>query len=438
MIQPTRRALLLLTALFPLALLPALFDGRGRGGWAAGIVAFALALAVDLLQSRRARGFSLTVELPPQLFVGDPDPIEVTVTTAAAGAPAGIALRLEASEEIEAPPTVQLRFDGEGSAHATLRLAPRRRGVATLREAWLRWSGPLGLIERSARHPLAREIAIVPDVRAVRAAAIALARRSPAAGRKIERFQGDGSEFQALRDFVPGLDPRTLDWKATARHRKLLCRELRAERNHPLVLAFDTGHRMREPIDGVSRLDRAINAALLLGYVALRAEDRVALFAFDSAARAFLPFVAGAAQFDRLRAAAAELEATTEESNYTLGLSELSRHLPRRSLVVLFTDFADAIGAELLVDNVGRLARRHVVLLVAVRDDELDRIAAAPPATERALHDAVTATELIRERARVLEQVRRLGVLVLDAPAAAVRAGLIDRYLEVQRRELVA
>lgn len=438
MIRPTRRAVLLLAAQLPFALLPFVLGPRWRGPWLLALAATAAVVAADALLARRRSALALTVRAPDHLFIGDPDPAQITLTTAPRGAPRTVAVRIEASERLEPPPTLELAFDATGVAHAELPLRPRSRGEATLTTAWLCWQGPFGLIERIAHQPLDRALLIVPDVRAVKAAAVALARRSPWAGRKVERFQGDGSEFETLREFVPGFDPRTIDWKASARHLKLLARELRAERNHPLVIAFDTGQRMREPIDGVSRLDRAINAALLLGYVALKAEDRVALFAFDAGVRAFTPFFAGAAQFDRLRRAAAELETATVEANYTLGLTELTRRLARRSLVVVFTDFADAIGAELLVENLGRLARRHVVLLVAVRDAELDRIAGAEPADVQRLHQAVAAAELIRDRARVLEQVRRLGVLVLDAPAESVRVALIDRYLEVQRRELVA
>jgi uncharacterized protein (DUF58 family) len=116
----------------------------------------------------------------------------------------------------------------------------------------------------------------VPDVGSVRRAALRHF-SSPQAflGSKTERYVGDGSEFESLRQYVPGLDTRSIDWKASARHRKLVCRRFRAERNHQLVLAIDSGHLMTVPIEGTTRLDHAIHAALLLSYVALRSGDRV-------------------------------------------------------------------------------------------------------------------------------------------------------------------
>src|SRR5262249_29258585 len=154
-------------------------------------------------------------------------------------------------------------------------------------------------------------------------------------GLKVERYLGDGSEFDALREHVPGMDRRAIDWKASARHRALLGREFRAERNHQLVLAIDTGHLMAEPLGGMPKLDHAVNAALLLAYFGLRTGDRVGLFGFDSEVRAFAAPAAGVRAFPRLQRASAALEYGTAETNFTLGLAELSSRLSRRSLVVL-------------------------------------------------------------------------------------------------------
>jgi uncharacterized protein (DUF58 family) len=95
------------------------------------------------------------------------------------------------------------------------------------------------------------------------------------AGSKVQAHRGEGTEFDSLREYLPGLDPRALDWKSSARHRKLLLREHRAERNHQVVMAVDTGYLMSEPLAGIPRLDHAVNAALLLGFAALKTGDRV-------------------------------------------------------------------------------------------------------------------------------------------------------------------
>jgi uncharacterized protein (DUF58 family) len=288
------------------------------------------------------------------------------------------------------------------------------------------------------------EVRVIPDVRSVREAAIRwLASREFVSGLKTARATGDGSEFSALRDHVPGMDPRAIHWKASARHRRLLGQEFRAERNHQVVLCVDTGRLLREPLGrlgvgaGIPRLDHAVNAALLLAYVSLRAGDRVGLFAFDERARAFVEPQGGLRAFPRIQAACAGLEYSTAETNFTLGLADLATRLRRRSLVVLLTEFVDAVSAELMVESLARLSRRHLVLFVALRDPGLDRTAAAPPSSLDALYRAVVAGDLARDRDAVLARVRRLGVHVVDAPPERVSARLVERYLEVHRRELV-
>ena len=236
---------------------------------------------------------------------------------------------------------------------------------------------------------------------------------------------------------MPGLDPRAIDWKASARHRKLLCQEFRAERNHQVILALDTGHLMSEPLGGIPKLDHAVNAGLLLAYFCLRTGDRVGLYGFDETVRCFGEPAGGMAAFPRLQRLTAELDYHRSETNFTLGLSDLSTRLRRRSLVILLTDFVDTISAELMVDNVQRLSRRHLVVFVTLRDPTLEAIAAAPPVTLEALHRAVVAGDFVREREVVLQRLRRLGVHCLDVPPARVSMHLVNRYLDIKRRELV-
>jgi uncharacterized protein (DUF58 family) len=325
-----------------------------------------------------------------------------------------------------------------GAAELALPLVARRRGSLSVDEVWCRWTGPLRLIGRVKRVEAARTVAVVPNLRPVRAAALRyFGSRELEGGVQVERFVGDGSEFDALREYVPGLDPRAIDWKASARHRKLLSRDFRAERNHQVILALDTGHLMSEPLQGIPRLDHAVTAALLLGYVSLRLGDRVGLFGFDAAARAWAEPQGGLAAFQRLQAASAGLAYSTAETNFTLGLAELSTRLRRRSLVVVFTEFVDTVTAELMVENLARLARRQLVVFVALRDPELEGSAMARPHRLGDVYRAVVAADFARERERVLARLRRVGVLCVDAPPGAVSTRLVNRYLDVKRRELV-
>ena len=220
---------------------------------------------------------------------------------------------------------------------------------------------------------------MIPDIRGVRDEAILLLQRDALPDGQAQRRAGEGREFEALTDYQPGMDRRAIDWKRSARHAKLLAREYRTERNNNIVLAIDSGRLMCEPVDGVPRVDRAVTAALLSAFVALKDGDRVGLFGFDSQPRVTSGAVRGSGTFAMLQRRAAEIDYSSDETNFTLALTTLAARLDRRSLVVVFTDFADPISAELMLRTVGRLTERHLVLFVVMRDEELETLADSRP-----------------------------------------------------------
>jgi uncharacterized protein (DUF58 family) len=194
---------------------------------------------------------------------------------------------------------------------------------------------------------------------------------------------------------------------------------------------------MSEPLAGMARLDRAVNASLLLAFVCLKLGDRAGLFAFDARVRANGGVVAGLRGFSALQRQAAQIDYSTEETNFTVGLTALAGRLERRSLIVLFTDFPDTVSAEMMVEHVGRLLKRHIVLFVAMNDEELESLVEAEPLTAADVSRAVTAGVLLRERQAVLTRLRHLGVEVLEAPLARIGPRLVDAYLDLKRRNVL-
>lgn len=437
MISPAPRALALAAALFPLALLPALVHPRLVGAWIVCAALLAVAVGVDALLALPPRRLEVSLEAPASLAVGEAG--AAVVSLRAPRAVRGIELLLDLHPDLAPQAPQRLDVAARTEVRVPVRLVARRRGRPTLDELWLRWMGPLGLTRRRMRVALGRAVPVVPNLRPVRAAALRFfGSREITTGVQVERFVGDGSEFDALVEYVPGLDPRAISWKASARHRKLLCQDFRAERNHQVVLALDTGHLMAEPLLGIPRLDHAVTSALLLAYVSLRLGDRVGLYGFDRAGRAWAEPQGGMGAFPRLKALSAQLDYSTDETNFTLGLTELSARLRRRSLVVVFTEFVDTVTAELMIENLSRLARRQLVLFVALRDPSLDAAALARPRRLGDVYRSVVASDFVRERERVIARLRRIGVQCLDAAPAAISSRLVNRYLDIKRRELIS
>src|SRR5262249_31560064 len=152
---------------------------------------------------------------------------------------------------------------------------------------------------------------------------------------------GDGGEFDSLTAYVPGMDVRAVDWKASARHRALRVRRFRLERNQRVITCLDTGRLMAEPVQGLQRLDHAIHASLLLAHAALRSGDLVGLHAYGGDPKAWVAPTTGVRHVRQLTDACSELFAEDDETNHVLGLKDLLTRLSRRSLVVVFTEFVD-------------------------------------------------------------------------------------------------
>jgi uncharacterized protein (DUF58 family) len=431
-IYPTRRAIVLTALGAPAALVVGLV---APGGWVAAEGWLALILGLTLLDAviGPARQ-DVAIDVEPPLAIGMGAHGEVILRARFSRlAPARAWVAIETDARLSAEPDRQaLRFAGP-VGEATLRLRPRRRGIARITGLWLRWPGPLGLTWKQTRQAPGREIAVIPNLAAVRDDALRLFSRDALFGLKAQLDTGEGAEFHALREVTGAMDTRAIDWKQSARHGKLLGKEFRVERNHPVVFAIDCGRLMCEPLGDAPRLDHAINGALRLAYVCLKLGDRVALFGFDARPRLFTGFMAGAPAFARLQRHMGALDYSGEEANFTLGLTQLGAVLERRSLIVVFTDFADTTSAQLMLENVTRLTQRHRVLFVILRDEELETIARGEPMDADDVARAVTAGALLQSRAVVVERLRRLGVRILEAPAARIGPALIDAYLDLKR-----
>ncbi len=437
-IVPTARAAWLTALAAPVALLIAALV---PGAWIVAPAAAAALLAlvvVDALVAGRVAEWQQIV--PGDVEVGQP--VDLTMRLTLNGRAGG------------GNPDCAWQFDprlggGGRAAHGLLRdansdtydgsvrVTPNRRGTAIVQSVWLRWPGPLGLGAKQIRRHLGEAIAIWPDLTPVRSPMLQTFLRDAQFGIVARRIRGDGTQFEALSEYQPGMDRRRIDWKASARHTKLYARENESERNNQIVFAFDCGQAMCEPVDGLPRIDRAVSAALTAAYVALKGGDRVSLFAFSQRPVLATPFVNDPRAFHRLQGAAAGIDYHAEEPNFTLALATLTARLQRRSLIVLFSDFTDPTGAQMMLESLGRLVDRHLVLFVTIEDLELATLAKTRPDTIRDIATAVSADTLASQRETVLQTMRRAGIDVIEAPYDAIGYRLIDRYLQIKRSEAI-
>ncbi|MDR1922135.1 MAG: DUF58 domain-containing protein [Candidatus Adiutrix sp.] len=375
--------------------------------------------------------------LPRRLHVGRSGVAALRLEAENSTRPLAVTALLEQTGEAEEPVPVTGVMAAGRPLDLEFSIFPERRGRITVEAVWLRWRGPLGLVELRRRQPVGESIEVVPDIRGIHDEALRFFARDAAYGLKSQRLKGEGAEFDSLCEYAPGMDQRFIDWKSSARRRKLLCKEFRQERNHHIVLGYDVGRLMLEPVEGAPKLDHAVRAGLLLGWISLRNGDFVGGCGFDVRFRSFIEPGRGLPYFRQVQSFAASLAYRTEETNFTLGLAELNARLRRRSLVVLFTEFVDSISAELLLESLQLMARKHVIVFVTMRDPMLARLKDAPPDDFTRVAEAVIADGFLRERSIVLERAARLGVHCLDVSAQGLSAALLNRYLLIKQRGLL-
>ncbi|MGH7687263.1 MAG: DUF58 domain-containing protein, partial [Candidatus Dormibacteria bacterium] len=344
--------------------LPLVLVGAGAAApplFIAGLVALVVLAVVVVVDGRRAPNtalLSVTREHDAILSVGVPNSVRVAVR----GPHAHARLR----EEL--PPAAHASAEQWGvrvPATQDYTVTPRVRGNLQLGRTVLRVEGPWGLGWRQVAPGAAESVPVDADISAVRVYE-ALARRGQLAelGVRTLRLRTEGSEFERVREAVPDDPPRSINWRATARTGTLMATELMPERAQPVIACLDHGRLMGVGAGELTKLDHAINAALLLVHVALHSGDRAGLMAFADTVTTTVPPRSGAAQLRRFLDAVRPLRAGDTEADYDEALTYLSRWQRRRALVVLFTDLLDPDQSAALVRQCIRLRRSHLMLVV--------------------------------------------------------------------------
>jgi uncharacterized protein (DUF58 family) len=282
----------------------------------------------------------------------------------------------------------------------------------------------------------AAEIRVDPPVEPLRRLSLDSSRTRRQGG-AVRRLRGVGSEFESLRDYRPDDDSRWIDWKASARRRRLTSREYQVDEHQSVVFLVDTGRLMATEDGERSKLDHALGAALAIGWAAMTRGDNVGLLAFDRGVSTELRPGRGAAQTVRLHEALGRLQPSLVEPDYEGAFARLQQRVRKRSLVLVFTDLVDERVSADLIRAVARAGKRHLVIVVTLSDRALvDRLAAAPATVREAYGNAVAADALLL-RDGAVRRLRKSGVRVVDSPAGRLAADAVEAYLRVRRENRV-
>lgn len=326
-----------------------------------------------------------------------------------------------------------------GRAELISEFTPKRRGTYRLRRVYGLVSSRLGLWTRSVHMPVETVVRVYPDVRQI-ARYTLLARRDKLSvlGVRRSRRLGSDNEFERLRDYVLGDEPRHMDWRATARRRKLTVRAHQVNQSQRVIFMIDCGRMMAgDTGGGLSPLDHALNAMLLLAHVALIRGDQVGLLAYADRIRAYIPPAGGPRRINRLVHGVHNLFPELVESRHDRAFVELENRCRKRSLVVLMTNVFDDVNAQQVSDHLAVLVGRHLPLGVFLRDRDIFDLADAASDEGNALYRGAAAAAVLNWRERVIAGLRQRGALTLDVFPDDLTAPLVNRYLQIKARHLL-
>ncbi|GAA2674389.1 DUF58 domain-containing protein [Streptomyces lunalinharesii] len=313
----------------------------------------------------------------------------------------------------------------------TTTLHPTRRGDHHAVRVTVRSYGPLGLAARQGNHHVPWTLRVLPPFASRKHLPAKLARLRELDGRTSILTRGEGTEFDSLRDYAPGDDTRSIDWRATARQQTVAVRTWRPERDRRILLVLETGRTSAGRVGDTPRLDASMDAALLLAALAARAGDRVDLLAYDRRIRASVQGRTSRDLLPALTDALAPLEPELVEADARGLAATIHRHATRRSLIVLFTGLDTAPMEEALLPLLPTLTQRNELIVAAVADPRIEELAAGRH-TPQAVYAAAAAEQTRTARRHTADRLRRHGITVIDSTPAHLAPDLADAYLSLK------
>lgn len=394
-----------------------------------------LVLGLDYYQAQPVSRFEVTRSHDNRLSLGAENLIQVVVRNRAFRT-AVFWVRDEPPEAFEIGQRILTgaalpRQTWTGSYH----VRPRRRGDYEFGDTTLRWLGPLGLVVRQGKVKTAVSVKVYPNLIDVRRYDLMLRRnRLQELGLRSARQFGEGTEFERLREYTPDDEYRRINWKATARRHRPITVEYQTERSQNVIAVLDCGRMMQSPVQQMAKLDYAVNAVLLLSYVASGKGDKVGMMSFAADVDRFLAPKQGRGQFYRMLEMLYAVDAQPVEPDYGRALTYLAHKQRKRSLILIFTDISGGAGLSSLIESVTPLARRSLPLVVTISDPDIVAASHQIPGDSAAVYQRAAAAQLLDERQLTLEQLSRRGVLTLDVPANQLSLAVINRYLALKAR----
>lgn len=314
---------------------------------------------------------------------------------------------------------------------------PEYRGSLEVADTQVRLEAPLGLCYVQYALPNQQNLAVYPNIHRVKEFELLRQKGQLALmGMRKSRLKGMGTEFESLRDYHDD-DQRLVDWKASARRGKLVVKNLEAERNQAVIICLDVGRHMIAEVEGVTKLDHVMDSMLMLLNAANVAGDQIGLMMYSDIVHRYIPPKKGRAQIGTILNSVYNRHAEPVQPDYARAFAYLDSRWKRRALVVVFTDAEDEAQAADLLQGMGRIAKKHVVMLVRVADPRLRELLRKPIDKYDELLEAASVNWYLHERKAAERLLTKAGVRSVEAEPEELAKTLLAHYQEIKARSLI-
>ncbi len=401
-----------------------------------------LTAILDMLAIVGAPHFSCTRKLQRIASQGKRQEVEIELTNASRRG-CYISVRDDLAQSFVAEPDrFDVRIQGRSKTQFTYDFICNERGKSVLECVHLLVLSPFKLWRGFYQVPVESTVNVYPDMKQIAEYdLLARTNRLSLLGMRRSRKIGQDNEFERLRDYTQDDNYKHIDWRTTARRRKLTVRDFQANQSQRIVFMVDCGRMMTGRAADISLLDHSLNAMLMLSYVALRQGDSVGLISFSDRIHNYTPARSGVKHINRLLHASYNQRATYVESRYDDAFLYLRTHCLKRSLVILITNVIDEINSHQIKQYLGSLTGRHLPLGVLLRDHDLyaavDEFESVPNPDRNMIFQAAAAADVLTWRHQVIRDLRHQGVLALDLFPEQLTSQMVNQYLEIKARHLL-
>ncbi len=400
---------------------------------------FLVAIGLDaVLLFRLKQGVEARRLLPDRFSNGDSNPVTIRVQNRYR-----FSLRLTVIDEV--PEQFQwrdmrntIRLEPGETQQVKYRLRPVTRGEYTFGRLIVLARSPIRLLIRRYVHSETISIPVYPAFMEMQKyQLLAMSNRLTEAGIKPIRRLGHSSEFEQIKEYVRGDDYRTINWKATARSKKLMVNQYTDERSQQVYCLIDKSRVMKMPFEGMTLLDHSINATLVLTNIARSRHDKAGLITFARQIDQFLPAGNQPLHMRKIQELLYRQHTEFKESDYERLYAFVSRKIPHRSLMVLFTNFESQHAMRRQLPFLQRLAKQHLLLVVFFENTELTELLDESPHHTEGIYIKAIAEQFALEKKLIVKELLRHGIHSILTPPESLTANTINRYLEIKARSMI-